>query len=313
MTIRLDGQVALITGAGNGLGRTYALLMAKLGAKVVVNDLGSSLAGEASSATPAQSVVEEIRAAGGQAIANMDSVTSPEGADRMVREALDQFGRLDILVCNAGILRDKSLLKMTADDFRAVMDVHMMGAFHCVKAAAPIMMEQEHGRIVLTTSPSGLFGSFGQSNYGAAKMALVGFANTLKLELGRKGVAINCIAPSATTRMTEALIDRETAAAFAPGYVAPMVAYLCSRECRLNGETVVAGANHFAVASIVQGRGVTFSGEPPTLDQIADQLPGIIALEGAGPLGSGPQQSERLLDAHRTARQTRHQPEIPNP
>lgn len=302
MSIRLDGQVALITGAGNGLGRQYALLLSQLGARIVVNDLGASLDGAASGESPAERVVAEIREAGGEAVANGDSVTDAGGAERMVRQAVDAFGRLDILVCNAGILRDRSLLKMTEEDFRQVMDVHMTGAFFCVKAAAPVMIAQGYGRIVLTTSPSGLFGNFGQGNYAAAKMGLVGFANTVRLELGRKGVRINCLAPSATTRMTEALLDRETAEALAPEYVAPMVAYLCSRECVCDGEIFVAGANHFAASRMVQGRGTTFAGRVPGVDDIAGRIEEIRSLDGARPFESGVEQTARLMEAHRAAR-----------
>ncbi|WP_417426808.1 SDR family NAD(P)-dependent oxidoreductase [Hoeflea sp.] len=301
MTINFSGKVAVITGAGNGLGRQYALLLASLGAKVVVNDLGAALDGMAANNSPAEKVAAEIRASGGEARANGDNVTDPEGAARMVRQAIDAFGRLDILVCNAGILRDRSLLKMSNDDFAQVMDVHMTGAYLCVKAAAPAMIEQGFGRIVLTTSPSGLFGNFGQSNYGAAKMALVGFANTLKLELGRKGVLVNCIAPSAITRMTESILDEEHAEALLPEYVAPMVAYLCSDACSCNGEIFAAGANHFAINRMVQGPGVTFSGGVPSIDDIAGRISEISTLEGALPYQSGVDHTARLMEEYRAA------------
>lgn len=302
MAIRFDGQVAVVTGSGNGLGRHYALLLARLGAKVVVNDLGARLDGMASEESPAGQVVAEIVAAGGEAVANADSVTDPAGAERMVRQAVDTFGRLDILICNAGILRDRSLLKMSEEDFLQVMAVHMTGGFLCVKAAAQVMTAQGYGRIVLTTSPSGLYGSFGQSNYAAAKLGLVGLANTLKLELGRKGVLINCIAPSATTRMTEALLDREQAEALLPEYVAPMVAYLASAACSCNGEIFAAGANHFAVNRMVQGPGTTFSGGVPSVDEIAGRIGEISSLDGATAYPSGVEHTARLLEVHRAAR-----------
>lgn len=302
MAIRFDGQVALVTGAGNGLGRHYALLLARLGARVVVNDLGASLDGVSGEDSAAARVVAEIRAAGGEAVANGGSVTDPRQAQAMVEQAVGTFGRLDILICNAGILRDRSLVKMNAEDFLTVMDVHMTGAFHCVKAAAPVMIEQGHGRIVLTTSPSGLYGNFGQSNYGAAKMALVGFANTLELELRRKGVLINCVAPSATTRMTESLLDQEQAEALLPDYVAPMVAYLCSSACTRSGEVVAAGANHFAVNRMVQGPGVTFGADVPAVDEIAARVEEIFNLEGATSFPSGVEHTQHLLSQHHAAR-----------
>ncbi|MBS7701379.1 MULTISPECIES: SDR family NAD(P)-dependent oxidoreductase [unclassified Chelatococcus] len=302
MTIRFDGRTALVTGAGNGLGRHYALLLASLGANVVVNDLGTGLDGSTSGDSPADRVVEEIHAAGGQAVANGDSVTDPAGARRMVDQAVAAFGGLDILVCNAGILRDRSLLKMTDEDFRAVMDIHMMGSFFCARAAAAVMVERGYGRIVLTTSPSGLYGNFGQSNYAAAKMALVGFANAVKLELGRKGVLINCLAPSATTRMTEALLDSETAEAMKPEYVAPMVAYLCSEACSESGGIFTAGARHFAINRMVHGRGVTFGEGTPDVDDIATRIDEIVSLDGAQAFPSIGEQTARLMDAYRVAK-----------
>lgn len=295
MTTRLDGQVALVTGAGNGLGREYALLLAQLGAAVVVNDLGAALDGTAGSDAPAEAVCHEIRAAGGQAVANRDSVTDAEGTRRMVAQAVETFGRLDILVCNAGILRDRSFLKMTEADFRDVMEVHVMGAFHGLRAAAEVMATQGYGRIVLTTSPSGLFGNFGQTNYAAAKMALVGMANTLKLELGRKGIAINCLSPSATTRMTQSLLAPKVARALDPAAVAPMLAWLCSPACTCNGEILVAGGGHYALARLYQGPGITLA--KPDIDDIAAAMPRIMEDRGMLAFPSGIEQTARLLGA----------------
>lgn len=302
MSIRFDGRVALVTGAGNGLGRQYALLLASLGAKVVVNDLGAALDGSSSAAGPADRVVQEIRDAGGEAVANGDSVTDPEGARRMVAQAVDAFGTLDILVCNAGILRDRSMLKQTEADFRAVVDIHLMGAYLCSQAAAEVMAERGYGRIVLTTSPSGLYGNFGQSNYAAAKMALVGFANTVKLELGRKGILVNCLSPSATTRMTEGLLDPETAAALNPAYVAPMAVYLCSEACSATGEIFTAGARHFAANRMVHGTGVTFGAGIPTVDDIAGNIDAIRSLDGAQPYPSLTEATDHMLACYRAAR-----------
>ena len=203
MTIRFDGRVAIVTGAGGGLGRLHALALAARGASVVVNDLGGTLDGSGGTPTAANAVADEIRAAGGKAIANGASVTDLAAVQAMVAAAMTEWGRVDILVNNAGILRDKSFAKMEIDDFRAVMDVHLMGAVHCTKAVWETMRAQNYGRIVMTTSSSGLFGNFGQSNYGAAKMALVGLMQTLSIEGAKNDIRVNCLAPTAATRMTE--------------------------------------------------------------------------------------------------------------
>ena len=197
MAIDLTGRVAIVTGAGGGLGRQHALLLARLGAKVVVNDLGSSVSGGGASPSAAQAVVEEILAAGGVAVANGSSVTDFTQVEAMVAEVMARWGRVDILVNNAGILRDKSFTKMDLSDFRLVVDVHLMGAVHCTKAVWEVMRRQNYGRIVMTTSSSGLYGNFGQANYGAAKMALVGLMQTLAIEGAKNNIRVNCIAPTA--------------------------------------------------------------------------------------------------------------------
>jgi len=204
--IDFNGRVAIVTGAGGGLGRLHALALAERGARVVVNDLGGAVDGSGGSATAAERVVEEIRARGGQAIASGASVTDAQAMQAMVQQALDTWGRVDVLVCNAGILRDKSFAKMDLADFRLVLDVHLMGAVHLVKAAWPHLVAQKYGRILMTTSSTGLYGNFGQSNYGAAKLALVGLMQTLALEGAKHDIRVNCLAPTAATRMTEGLL-----------------------------------------------------------------------------------------------------------
>ena len=202
MPIRFDGRVAIVTGGGSGLGRSHALLLAARGAKVVINDLGGAVDGSGRSTAAADHVVAEICAGSGVAVASYDSVSDTAGAERIVNIAVERFGRLDILVNNAGFLRDKTFAKMEIADFRAVVDVHLMGAVHCTRAAWPYMKERNYGRVVMTTSGAGLYGNFGQSNYGAAKMGLVGLMNVIKLEGARNGILVNTVAPIAATRMT---------------------------------------------------------------------------------------------------------------
>ena len=207
MSIRFDDQVAIVTGAGNGLGRSHALALAERGAKVVVNDLGGSVDGSGGSSAASQEVVAMIEASGGQAMAHGANVANYDEVEDMVAQALDKWGRVDILINNAGILRDKSFAKMSMDDFRLVMDVHLMGSVHCSKAVWETMREQAYGRILMTTSSSGLYGNFGQTNYGAAKMAVVGLMNTLALEGAKYNIKVNALAPSAATRMTAELFQ----------------------------------------------------------------------------------------------------------
>ena len=255
MSIRFDDRVAIVTGAGGGLGRLYALELAKRGAKVVVNDFGGSVRGENGSSEAANRVANEITAAGGHAQANGASVSDPDGVAQLVADAMDVFGRVDILINNAGILRDKTFAKMTLDDVRAVLDVHLLGTFLCTKAVWPIMQERGYGRIVMTSSGSGLFGNFGQANYAAAKLG--------ELEGAKYDIRVNTIAPAAGTRMTEGLMPDEMFAAFDPSYVVPGVVFLASENAP-TGVVLGAAAGVFATARIAQSAGVAL--DPKTLD-----------------------------------------------
>jgi len=231
--LRYDGRVAVVTGAGAGLGREYALLFAERGAKVVVNDLGGSHAGEGASQRAADVVVDEIRKAGGEAVADYNSVI--DGA-KVIETAIKAFGRVDILVNNAGILRDRSLVKTSEQDWNLVNDVHLKGSFKCTQAAFPYMKKQNYGRIIMTSSNSGIYGNFGQANYSAAKMGLVGLANTVAIEGARNNVLCNVIVPTAASRMTEGILPDILFNELKPKLIAPVVAYLCHESCEDNGE-----------------------------------------------------------------------------
>jgi NAD(P)-dependent dehydrogenase (short-subunit alcohol dehydrogenase family) len=255
MSIDFTGRVAIVTGAGGGLGRQHALALAARGAKVLVNDLGGARDGSGGSASAAQAVVDEIRATGGQAIASAASVTDFDAVQAMVQQAVDTWGRVDVLVNNAGILRDKSFAKMDMADFRLVLEVHLMGAVHCTKAVWPVMVEQKYGRIVMTTSSSGLYGNFGQSNYGAAKMALVGLMQTLALEGSKHDIRVNCLAPTAATRMTEGLMPEAVLQALQPQAVVPAMLVLASFDAPTR-TTLCAGAGSFESAHITMTQGM---------------------------------------------------------
>ncbi|HKA16021.1 MAG TPA: SDR family NAD(P)-dependent oxidoreductase, partial [Myxococcota bacterium] len=234
--IRFDGRAAVITGAGGGLGKTYALELARRGASVVVNDLGGSSDGRGGSSSMADATVKEITEAGGKAVANYDSVATPEGGKAIVQTALDNFGKVDIVVNNAGILRDKSFLKLEPQDLQAILDVHLKGAFFVTQPAFASMKEHGYGRIVMASSGAGIFGNFGQTNYGAAKMGLVGLMNVLSVEGAKYNIKVNTIAPIATTRLTESLFGGDFAKALDPAFVTPLVVYLCSEKCELTHE-----------------------------------------------------------------------------
>ncbi|MBW1988499.1 MAG: SDR family NAD(P)-dependent oxidoreductase, partial [Deltaproteobacteria bacterium] len=281
--IRFDGQVAVVTGAGGGLGKVYALELAKLGAKVVVNDLGGSRDGTGADATPAQKVVDEIVAAGGEAVANYDNVATPEGGENIIKAAVDKFGTVDIVINNAGILRDKSFMKMEPENWNAVLAVHLNGSYNVTRAAWPILREKGYGRVVMTTSAAGLYGNFGQTNYSAAKMALVGLANTLAIEGAKYNIKVNTIAPLAASRLTEDVMPPEVFEKSKPEYVSPMVLYLCSDQCQVSGDVFCAGMGYYQRAEIMTGQAIKLGeeGKAPTVEDIEDAWDAINSLEGA--------------------------------
>ncbi len=286
--IRFDGKVAVITGAGAGIGRAYALEFAKRGAKVVVNDLGGALDGSGQGHSAADAVVDEIKKNGGTAVACYDSVSTPEGGEHIVKTAVDSFGRLDVLVNNAGILRDKTFVKMSTEEWDMVISVHLRGAFCVTRPAVALMREQNYGRIMFTTSVSGVFGNFGQSNYGAAKMGLVGFMNVLKLETTKYNIHVNAVAPNAVSRMTEDVFPPEIAKKMQPKFNVPLVVYLCSDECSENGSIFVMGAGWYGKAAVVCGSGVCLGDAVRDIaaEEVRDNFAKISSLEGAKPLNS---------------------------
>ena len=268
MSLDFTDKVVIVTGAGGGLGKSHALDFARRGAKVVVNDLGGSLDGSAGTSAAAEETVAEIIAAGGQAIANGSSVTDDEGVANMISQTMDAYGRIDVLVNNAGVLRDKSFAKMEIGDFTFVVDVHLFGTMKPTKAVWPIMKEQGYGRIMVTSSSSGLYGNFGQANYGAAKLGVVGFMNTLKLEGQKDNIHINALAPVAWTRMSSNLMPPETEELLKPENVTPAVVFMCSEQAP-TGKIICAGAGVFAATHIVETRGM-YLGNEPTAEQVAE-------------------------------------------
>jgi NAD(P)-dependent dehydrogenase (short-subunit alcohol dehydrogenase family) len=293
MTIRLDGRVAIVTGAGQGLGRTHALALAERGAKVVVNDLGGARDGTGHSSEAAESVVAEIIAVGGEAIVNGANVADFDQVEAMVKQTMDQWGRVDILINNAGILRDKSFLKMTPEDFRLVIDVHLMGSFNCTKAVWEIMREQQYGRIVFTSSSSGIYGNFGQSNYGAAKMGVIGLMNVLHLEGAKYNIRVNALAPAAGTRMTEDIFPAELFGLFAPEAVSPGIVFL-SGEDAPSRKILCAAAGSFAVTRIYETEGLNFTPEELTPEAIADAWSEIDNPDQQAELQAGGEQSMKF-------------------
>jgi NAD(P)-dependent dehydrogenase (short-subunit alcohol dehydrogenase family) len=270
--ITFDGRVAIVTGAGGGLGRAHALELARRGARVVVNDLGGAVDGTGASSSAADQVVSEIHEAGGEAVANYDSVSSEEGGAAIVQTALDVFGTVDIVVNNAGILRDKSFAKMEMGEVEAVLDVHLKGAFYVSSPAFKVMRENSYGRFVFTSSASGLFGNFGQANYGAAKAGVVGLSNVIAIEGEKYGVKSNAIAPIAKTRMTEDLLG-PLADMVQPEQVTPMVVYLCSEANEFTHEIFTVGGGRYGRVFVGTNQGwYAGQGEVPSVEEVVDHL-----------------------------------------
>jgi NAD(P)-dependent dehydrogenase (short-subunit alcohol dehydrogenase family) len=277
--LRFDDRVAIITGAGGGLGKSHALLLASRGAAIVVNDLGGNPDGTGSGQTMAEITVKEIEQAGGRAIPNYDSVATPEGGEAIVKAALDEFGRADIVINNAGILRDKSFAKLPPEDLAAVLDVHLKGAFYVTQPAFRAMKEQNYGRIIVTSSAAGLFGNFGQANYGAAKMGLAGLSNVLAIEGAKNNITSNVIAPIARTRLTEDLLG-PIGEKLKPEQISGLVAYLVSEECTLSHEIFSVGGGRIARVFVALGPG-WFGGVDslPTPEEVRDNVEQITATE----------------------------------
>ena len=294
MTISYDDKVAIVTGAGQGLGRSHAIELAKRGAQVVINDLGGAKDGTGGSSEAAQAVVAEIEALGGVAIANGANVAKYDEVEAMVKQTMDAWGRIDILVNNAGILRDKSFAKGGLDDFKLVVDVHLMGTVNCTKACWEIMREQAYGRVVVTTSSSGLYGNFGQSNYGSAKMGVIGLMNTLAQEGGKYNIKINALAPTAGTLMTEGLIPEKAFDLLTPETVTPAVLYLVSEDAPTR-TILCAGAGAFAVSRIVETDGAWLPPEDQTPEGIAAAWDAISSTEGEKTPQSGGEQTMKFI------------------
>jgi NAD(P)-dependent dehydrogenase (short-subunit alcohol dehydrogenase family) len=289
--IRFDNRVAIITGAGAGIGRVYALEFAKRGAKVVVNDLGGAGDGSGSSAVPADSVVQEIKDLGGEAVASYDSVATPEGGESIVRTALDAFGQVDIVVNNAGILRNRSFVKLDPDAWQAVNAVHLFGAYCVTRPAFIRMREKGYGRVVMTTSVTGLYGDFGAAGYSSAKMGVVGLMNALKIEGAKYNIKVNAVAPVATTRLTEDILPPEMLDMLKPEYIAPLVLALCSERCADSGSIFNCGMGYYSRVAVLTGPGaVVGGGDIPTPEQLVAQWDRISSMEGAKEYGHAAEQ-----------------------
>ena len=294
MTISFKDKVVIVTGSGGVLGRSHSLEFAKRGAKVVVNDLGGSVDGSGGSSDAANNVVKEITEAGGVAIPNGSSVTDDDGVKNMVDQTMDEFGRIDILINNAGILRDRSFTKMTMEDFTLVTDIHLMGSVKPTKMVWEIMKEQNYGRILVTTSSTGLYGNFGQSNYGAAKLGVVGFVNTLKLEGQKYNINCNVLCPVAYTRMTENLMPPEAEQLLTPGSVTPAVIYLSS-ENGPTGTILCAGAGVYSVAKIMESDGENL-GLEASAEDLEKNWDKISDFSEAKPFFNGGEQTGKVLE-----------------
>jgi NAD(P)-dependent dehydrogenase (short-subunit alcohol dehydrogenase family) len=280
--IRFNDRVAIVTGAGGGLGRSHALLLASRGAKVVVNDLGGSVDGAGKSSKAADAVVDEIKAAGGEAVASYDGVDTAEGAAAIVATAKEAFGKVDIIINNAGILRDVSFKKMSQDDWDKVLQVHLTGTMNVSKAAWELLRENNYGRIVNTTSAAGLYGNFGQANYSSAKMGIVGLTKTLGQEGAKYNIRANVIAPVAKSRMTETIMPPEVLDKLKPEFVSPLVAYLASEQCNDNGQIYAVGGGYMSRVAVVEAPGVVLGGSVSP-EAVAEQWPQINDLTGAQP------------------------------
>ena len=294
MTIRFDDRVAIVTGAGNGLGRAHALELARRGAKLVINDFGGARDGSGGSQTAAEKVVEEITANGGEAMANAANVSDHAQCVAMAEAALSRFGRIDILINNAGILRDKSFAKMPPEDWNAVIDVHLNGSANCSMAVWNAMKERNYGRILMTTSTSGTYGNFGQANYGAAKMGLVGLMNTLCIEGAKNNIRVNCISPTAATRMTEDILTPDMLAALDPEFVTPAAAFLVSEDAP-NRTVMFAGAGSYSVMEVRESEGMYLPPDNRSADAIAENYAAISAMDNPSTYTEGREHVAKIL------------------
>lgn len=292
-TLNFENKVAIVTGAGTGLGRAHAMALAARGVKVVVNDLGGARDGTGASQTAAMQVADEITKLGGEAIANGADVTKYDQVEAMVKGTVERWGRIDILVNNAGILRDKTFFKVSLEDFKKVIDVHLMGTVNCTKAVWPYMREQAYGRVVVTSSSSGLYGNFGQANYGSAKLGVVGLMNTLELEGAKYNIKVNALAPVAATRMTEDLMDESLLSHLDPAKVSAAVVFLASEDAP-TGTTLCAGAGCFSVSRIMETEGI-YVGENPEAEDILASWDRITDDQSQRPLTVAGDQSGKFL------------------
>ena len=294
--VRFDDRVAIVTGAGGGLGRAHAMLLASRGAKVVVNDLGGAMDGTGKGTTAAEQVVNEIKEAGGEAVPNYESVSEWESAQNIIKTAIDAYGKIDILINNAGILRDKSMMKMEIQDWDLIIAVHLSGTFFCTKAAFPHMREAGYGRILSTASSAGLYGNFGQTNYAAAKLGIAGMMNSVKLEGAKYNIKANTLVPVAGTRLTATVMPPQVVEKLKPEFVSPVAAYLVSERCELSGAMMIAGAGYFSRAAVVEGPGFFFDDAASvTVDDIAAKIGEITKLEGGSEYDSATAQTGYAL------------------
>mgnify|MGYP002621413299 CR=1 FL=1 len=300
MTVSFNGQVAIVTGAGGGLGRAHALLLAQRGAAVVINDFGGARDGGGGNTEAAEAVVREITEAGGRAIANSGNVVSAADMEALVAETMAAFGRVDMLINNAGILRDKSFAKITMEDFRQVVDVHLMGSANASKAVWGVMRDQGYGRILMTSSTSGSYGNFGQANYGAAKMGVLGLMNVLHAEGARYGIHVNAILPTAATRMTGDMMSQDMLDLLSPDLVAPAAVWLVSRDAP-SRTALLAGAGTVARLAIVESEGICFTGQNMAPEDIGARFAEIAALDPALEPAAGLEHVDRILARARAA------------